>query len=230
MRSPYTRAEWATLLGELVVRNGGGDLYLYVQVSRGQEAGRNHAPAPGLAPTVFAMASPLTPADPAVRAEGVAAITRPDERWRRCDIKSTALLANVLAKTAASGQGATEAILLADGLLREGASSSVLIVDGATLRAPPYGPELLPGTTRDLVLRLAARAAIPVCIAPVSEQALRAAAEIILCYATRGVLPVTRLDGRAVGAGRPGPVWIRLDRLVADYRREVAGTPLLQPA
>jgi D-alanine transaminase len=230
MRSPYTRAEWAALCGELVARNGGGDLYLYLQVSRGAEAGRNHAAAPGLAPTVFAMASSLAPADPAVRVAGVAAITRPDERWRRCDIKSTALLANVLAKTAASEKGATEAILLAEGLLREGASSSVLIVADGTLAAPPYGPEILPGTTRDLVLRLAARAAIPVRIAPVSEAALRAAAEIILCYATRGVLPVTRLDGRAVGGGRPGPMWTRVDGLIADYRREVAGTPLLQPA
>ena len=225
MRPPLARREWEGLLAEMVARNGGGDMSLYLQVSRGADRGRDHSLNPALAPTVFLMAAPLAPLDPAVRAAGVAAITLPDQRWRRCDIKSTALLANVLAKSIATEAGATEAILLSDGWLREGASSSVLVIDGGTLCAPPYGPEILPGTTRDLALRLAARDGTPVRVAPLSEQQLRQADEIVLAYATRGVLPVTCLDGAAVGAGRPGPAWRRLDELFAAYRREVAGTP-----
>jgi D-alanine transaminase len=227
MRSPMSRAEWAALLTELVARNGGGDMYLYVHVSRGAEEGRNHALNPDLAPTVFLMAAPLPPLDPAVRDAGVSAITAPDQRWGRCDIKSTALLANVLAKSLAMDAGATEAILLAGGRLREGSSSSVMVVRDGTVVVPPYGPEILPGTTRDLALRLCARAGIPVRVAAISEAELRAADEILLGFATRGILAVTRLDGAPVGSGRPGPVALRLQALFAAYRTELAGTPLL---
>ena len=99
----------------------------------------------------------------------------------------------------------------------------------ATLSAPPYGPEILPGTTRDLAIRLCARAGVAVRIAPVSEQELRQADEILLGFATRGILAVTRLDGAAVGSGRPGPVGARLQELFATYRNELAATPLLPP-
>jgi D-alanine transaminase len=227
MRSPLARPEWAALLAELAARNGGGDMVLYVQVTRGTEEGRNHALNPALKPTVFLMASPLAPLEEAVRTHGVGAVTLPDQRWGRCDIKSTALLANVLAKSQAVDAGETEAILLAGGQLREGASSSVLVVRHGVVHAPPYGPEILPGTTRELALRLAARAGIATRIAPVSETELREADEVLLSFATRGVLPVTRIDGKAVGGGRPGPVWQALAAGFDAYRREVAGTPLL---
>jgi D-alanine transaminase len=227
MAMPLTRPAFATLLTELVARNGGGDMYLYLQVSRGAEEGRNHALNPALAPTVFLMAAPLAPLEPAVRDSGVSAVTLPDQRWGRCDIKSTALLANVLAKSVAADRGATEAILLAGDWLREGASSSVLVVRDGTVSAPPYGPEILPGTTRDLAIRLCGRAGIPVQIAPIRERDLRQADEILLGFATRGILAVTRLDGAAVGSGRPGPVGLRLQDLFAAYRSELAGTPLL---
>ncbi len=227
MRSPLTRPAWAALLTELVERNGGGDMYLYVQVTRGAEEGRNHALNPALAPTVFLMACPLAPLDESVRLTGVGAITLPDERWGRCDIKSTSLLANVLAKSRAADAGETEAILLANGKLREGSSSSTMVVKDSVLHAPPYGPEILPGTTRDLALKLAAEAGIAVCVGPITEEQLRTADEILLSFATRGVLPVTRLDGAAVGAGRPGPVWSRLAAAFEAHRQALAGTPLL---
>jgi D-alanine transaminase len=225
--NPRSRGEWAALFEELVARNGGGDLNLYLQVSRGAEAIRNHAITPGLAPTVFLMVSPRAPQDPAVVADGLSAITVPDPRWKRCDIKSTALLGNVFAKTAAVDAGVSEAILLADGMLREGASSSVLVVADGTLLAPPYGPEILPGTTRDLILKLAADAGIAVRITPIRSALLASAAEILLGFASRGVLPVTRLDGAPVGTGTPGPVWRQLSGRFDGYRRGLAGTPLL---
>lgn len=228
MHPPLSLAAWAPLLEELVARNGGGDQYLYVQVSRGAEFGRNHAPAPSLEPTIFLMAAALPPLDAAIRSGGVSAITLPDHRWKRCDIKSTALLANVLAKGQAANAGATEAILVADGMLREGSSSSVMIIKDGTIGAPPDGPEILPSTTRELALRLAPRCGIAARVAPITEAQLREADEILIAFATRGVLAVTRLDGQSVGDGRPGPVWTQLHAAFEAYRQEVAGTPLLE--
>lgn len=228
MAPVHTRAEWAAIYTELVARNGGGDLYLYVQVTRGAEFGRNHAIPTGLVPTVFAMCTRLAPLAANALTDGVSGATLQDPRWRRCDIKSTSLLANVLAKSAAVDAGAFEAVLLDDGELREGSSTSVIVVKGGRLYVPPDGHEILPGTTRALALSLAARAGVEAIVAPVSEQALRAADEIVLSFATRGVLPLTRLDGVAVGTGRPGPVWRRLYEAFEAYKAEVAGTPLLQ--
>jgi D-alanine transaminase len=225
--NPRSRAQWAELIELLIVRNGSGDMNVYLQVSRGAEAGRNHAMPQGLVPTVFLMATPPVAADPLALTRGVSAITLPDPRWKRCDIKSTALLGNVLAKSAAVAAGVTEAILVADGVLHEGASTSVLVVSDGTLQAPPDGPEILPGTTRALCLRLAAAASIPVVVAPVSVTALASADEVLICFASRGVLAVTRLDGRAVGAGQPGPVWRRLYADFEAYRHSLAGTPAL---
>jgi D-alanine transaminase len=225
--NPRDAAGWLALIEELVRRNGGGDMSVYLQVSRGAEDGRNHAAPVGLAPTVFLMAMPAPAANPALATEGVAAITLEDPRWKRCDIKSTALLANVFAKNAALAAGAREAILVADGWLREGASSSVLVVADGCLYAPPDGPEILPGTTRELALALAREAGIGAVVAPVAAARLAAATEILVLNASGGVQPVTRLDGRPVGDGRPGPVFRRLAAAFDDYRRRVAGTPAL---
>lgn len=226
MASPHTRTEWASIYAELVQRNGGGDMYLYVQVTRGAEDGRNHAIPAGLVPTVFAMAMPLPPVTPELLRDGMVAITVPELRWARCDIKSTSLLGNVLAKSAAADRGAGEAILVEGDLLREGSSTSVIVVKNGVLHAPPEGPEILTGTTRALVFQLAARERLAVEVAPVPVAALHAADEILLTFATRGVLPVTRLDDRPVGTGRPGPVWSRLYAAFEAYKREVASTPL----
>ncbi len=222
--NPHGREDWVALMLDLIARNGGGDMGLYLQVSRGAEAGRNHAMPKGLTPTVFMMCSPPLVEAPAVLTEGIAAITLADPRWKRCDIKSTALLGNVLAKSAAVEAGVTEAILIANGELREGASSSVLVVKGGKLCAPPEGPEILPGTTRDLCLRLALRARIAVEIAPIAADSLAGASELLVCFASRGVLPVTRLNGAPIGAGRPGPVWQALYEAFQAYRHQAAGT------
>jgi D-alanine transaminase len=230
MHSPLTRAEWASLLQALVQRNGGGQQYVYIQVSRGAEFGRNHAPDPTLEPTVFLMASPLTLLEAYVRENGVDALTVPDERWKRCDIKSTSLLPNILAKGVAARAGATEAILLADGHLREGSSSAVLTVRDGAIYVPPEGPEILPSTTRAIALKLAADLGIAIHTQAITEASLRASDEVLLGFATRGVLPVCRLDGKPVGSGRPGPVWTRLNAAFDAYRTAVASLPIDQEA
>jgi len=214
IRNPHSTEGWRQLLRALVDANGGGDMYVYLQVSRGAEYGRNHAPLPELQPTVFAFCAPLPPMSPEVRAHGVACITAADSRWARCDIKSVALLANVLLRQQALEAGAVETILLRDGWLTDASSSAVHVVIAGEIRTPPRSHQLLPGTTRALIEELAAAHGLPCRSVPVSEPELRHAEEIWLSAATRGVVAVTRLDGLAVGSGAPGPVWQRMRALV----------------
>ncbi|MBS0364987.1 MAG: D-amino acid aminotransferase [Proteobacteria bacterium] len=225
MDDPHSETEWRDILGTLIGRNGGGDQYVYWQVTRGAQSGRNHAPLPQIARTVFAFCAPLPAVSADVLARGVACVTAQDTRWARCDIKSTALLANVLLRQQASQAGAAETILLRDGELTEASASAVHVVLGGQIITPPPSHQLLPGTTRGVVEELAARLGLAHRSAPVSEAQLRAADEIWLSAATREVQAVASLDGRAVGAGVPGPLWRRMYDGLQNYKRELAGTP-----
>jgi D-alanine transaminase len=227
MDPPLTHAEWDGILRTLIERNGGGDQYVYFQVTRGAELTRNHAWPAGLVPTVFAFASTLEPVSAALLEQGVAAITAQDSRWARCDIKSTALLANVLLKKLAIDADAFETILLERGELTEGSSTTVHVVKGGEIHTPPNGHHILPGTTRDVVTELAARSGIPSASRRVTEEELRGADEIWLAFSTRGVLPVTRLDGKPVRTGKPGPLFERVHAAFVSYVLELAGTPAL---
>lgn len=225
MGDPLSRAEWRQLFATLLERNAAGERYLYWQVSRGADSGRNHAPLPEIRRTVFAFcaALPVTPA--VVLTDGLACVTAADTRWDRCDIKSTALLANVLLRQVAVDAGAAETILLRDGMLTDASASAVHVVIGGELRTPPNSRRILPSTTRTVVEELASRAGVPWRAAPVSEAELRGADEIWLSAATREVQPVTRLDGRPVGRGVPGALWQRVHRAFQDWKRELQGQP-----
>ncbi|MCG5508848.1 D-amino acid aminotransferase [Ectothiorhodospira lacustris] len=215
--NPHDRTGWKGLFMTLLEKNPGGDRSLYVQVTRGV-ARRDHAFPSGVRPTVFAMVNPIAPPNPAVLEQGVAAVVIADHRWSRCDIKAITLLPNVLARQEALDSGATEAILIRQGLATEGAASNLFAVGDGVIVTPPKDRSLLPGITRDLVLELAQDAGLPVMESAIPEQSLRAAEEIWLTSSTREILPVTRLDGRPVGAGVPGPVWRRLHGLYQDYK------------
>ncbi|HSY07858.1 MAG TPA: aminotransferase class IV [Steroidobacteraceae bacterium] len=225
MEDPHTCVEWRALFAALLEKNGGGDQALYWQVTRGAERGRNHAPLPKLTRTVFLFSAPLVLPGEAARARGVACISARDTRWARCDIKSTALLANVLLRELAVDANAAETILLRDGHLTEGSSSAVHVVREGELRTPEHSSEILPGTTRSVVEELAARTGIVHRARPVSEAELRGADEIWLSSAAREIVPVTTLDGAAVGSGLPGPVWRRVYDELQQYKRELAGQP-----
>jgi D-alanine transaminase len=225
MEDPHSAAQWHTILGTLVERNGGGDQYVYWQVTRGAELGRTHAPLPEVPRTVFAFCAPLPVTSAATLENGVSCVTAQDTRWARCDIKSTALLANVLLRQLAVDAGAAETILLRDGELLEASASAVhVVLDGAILM-PPNSHRILPGTTRGVVEELAARLAIPCRSASVSEAQLRGAEEVWISAATREVQAVTSLDGHAVGSGRPGRLWQRVYAELQRYKQELAGTP-----
>jgi D-alanine transaminase len=225
MQDPHSREQWRAILGTLIEKNGGGDQYVYWQVTRGADYGRNHAPLPQLERTVFAFGAPLPPNSATVLEQGIACVTAVDTRWARCDIKSTALLANVLLRQLAVDAGAQETILLRDGELTEASASSVQVVLGGEVLVPPNSRRILPGTTRSAIEEVAARAGVSCRVVPVSEAQLRAADEVWLCAATRELQAVTAIDGHAVGAGRPGALFRRVYEALQRYKGELAGTP-----
>jgi D-alanine transaminase len=218
---------WARLVLDLLSRNRAHDASLYLQVTRGAEKGRNHAPPSDLTPTIFAYCTELAPLDPAMLEQGVAAVTAEETRWARRDIKSTALLANVLLKKLAADAGAFETIMLENGELTEGSSTTVHVVRDGVIYTPPNGRRILPGTTRDVVTELAQRLGMSMLSARVSAAELRGADEIWLAFATRGLLPVTKLDAKPVGRGRPGEHFARMYAAFIDYIAELARTPAL---
>jgi len=225
MEDPHTRAEWRAILGTLIERNGGGEQYVYWQVTRGAQPGRTHAPLPHIPRTVFAFGAPWPPPPADLLEKGIGCVTATDTRWARCDIKSTALLANVLLRQLSVDAAAAETILLRDGELTEASASAVHVVLGGEVLMPPNSRRILPGTTRGAVEEMAARAGITCRVQPISEAQLRAADEVWVSAATREVQPVTVLDGHPIGNGRPGPLWRRVYEELQRYKQELAGTP-----
>ena len=219
--NPHSEAEWAELARQLMEHNGGGDCMIYFQVTRGAPEKRGHAfPPKSLAPTVVGLCNALpAPGENALR-DGVSAITRPDIRWGRCDIKSVALLPNILATQAATEQACNEAILHRDGRVTEGASSNVFAVLGTSVVTPSKGPEILSGITREVLLDALRAAKVPVQERRLTLNELRSADEIWLTSSTREVLPVTRLDGDPVGARKPGPLWKKAYALFQERKKQ----------
>jgi D-alanine transaminase len=220
LANPHTRAEWENLIGELIERNPGDDLSLYLHVTRGV-APRDHAFPKDVQPTVFLMANPLTTPSTEQVEKGVSAISAADNRWLRCDLKAISLLSNVLLRQLAVDAGTMETLLLRDGFLMEGAATSVFVVSNGVLLAPPKSHLILPGVTYDVVLELAAANAIPHEVRAIPESELRAASEIWLTSSTKEVLAVVELDRQPVGNGIPGPVYRRMYGLYQEYKRTV---------
>jgi D-alanine transaminase len=227
MPPPRSHAEWAQICSRLASQPGAAESYIYVQVSRGVEFGRNHAWPEGMKPTLFAYATALDPAPASYLEAGVSAVTAAETRWARRDIKSTALLANVLLKKLAADAGAFETIMLENGELTEGSSTTVHVIVNGVIHTPPNGQRILPGTTRDVVGELAQRLGIPTLSGALPESLLRTADEVWVGAATRAILPVTRLDGRPVGDGKPGPMFQQMHSAFLEYIQELAGTPVL---
>lgn len=211
------RAGLHTLLEQMVERNGGGNQAVYLQVTRGA-APRDHGFPDGVAPTVFAMTR-MVGADPPPTV--LHAVTRPDIRWSRCDIKSIALLPNVLMRQEARDASASEAIFIREGMLTEGTATNAFVVAGDVVRTPPKSTHILGGITRDLIIELANEAGMECREEPVTEAELRDAREIWVSSSTKEVLPVVRLDGGPVGEGAPGPLWERMHGLFQDFKQRL---------
>ena len=227
MDNPFADARWSALLAEIIARNEPEDQSIYMHISRGV-AKRDAALLPGLAPTVLMIANPSAAPPRQLIDDGVGCTTAQDNRWGRCDIKSTALLANCLLRQVSVDAGAYETIMLRDGHLTEGSSSNVFVVRNGRVATPPKTREILAGITLDVVMDLAQQIGLPIETRAVSETELRAADEIWISSASKEVLAVTRLDEAAVGSGRPGPVYRRVraafDQAILELRIQAAGT------
>ena len=203
MKNPLSRAKWKKIFKTLIEGNPAADQSLYLQITRGVSE-RDHAITLAKTPTIFAMSKPLPRRD---LTRGVNAITLEDIRWKFCHIKAITLLPSVLLRHQATLADATEAILLRDGMVTEGAASNVFIVHEGVIKTPPKDGSLLPGITRDLVLELLARAGTPYAETSFGKNDLVTADEIWLTSSTWEIVPVIRLDDHPVGDGKPGPQW-----------------------
>ena len=219
---PMSEKALVMVMRETVRRNRIRDGALYLQISRGA-AKRDHAfPTRPTPPTVVVTAKPVNYAAEQAKADkGVAVLTRPDNRWGRCDIKTVGLLPNVLAKQAARAVGAYEAWLVDDlGFVTEGASTNAWIVDAeGILRTRDTNANILRGITRKNLLTIAAEAGHPVSMRPFTVDEAKKAREAFITAASTFVLPVISVDGHPVGDGRPGPVAQRLRALYLDNAR-----------
>jgi D-alanine transaminase len=224
--NPHTTVEWAAILEQVARAAGGQEMLLYLQVTRGAEHGRNHLFPKVATPTVFAFASEYPLPTTATLERGVRAVTLEDIRWDRCDIKSVALLGNVLLRQEAADRGADEALLVRDGLLMEGSSSTVFLCIGGTLVTPPNDHRILPGTSRDAVLELA-QGWLPSQVCELEAREIANCDEVWVASAGRGVLPVTNVDGEPVGEGQPGPLWTEMYHRLQRHLDDIAATPAL---
>jgi D-alanine transaminase len=215
MAMPVGRAALEIILHETARRNRLREGFLYLQVTRGA-ASRDHAAPIGISPSLIVTAKHSnTKAVEARRAAGIAVITTPDIRWGRCDIKSTALLPNVMAKTEARSKDAFEAWFVdADGFISEGSSSNAWIVAGnGTAITRSHRDNILPGVTRAVIMDAMAEAGLSVEERAFSLDEAMGAAEAFISSATGGVMPVVRIDGKDVGDGLPGPMAMRMHLL-----------------
>jgi len=225
LANPHTTDEWRAIILRLIAETAFDDQQVYIQVTRGADIKRDQCFPKAVAPTIFLFSAPLSGPSAAQREAGVAVITAPDIRWSRCDLKTVSLLPNILTRQLSADVGATETIMLRDGLLTEGSATNVFVVKNGVIITPPKDHRILPGITYDVVLELAAKHQAPHEIRPITEQELRTADELWLTSSTKEVLAISTLDGQPVGsgaqAGKPGPVTRQMSAWFRAYKEEV---------
>lgn len=209
-----SREDWRDLVAKMASRTELPHFTVYLQITRGP-AKRDHGFPAQSTPTVFAMVSPFSPPSAVQREQGLTAVSMPDLRWLRCEIKSTSLLGNVLAKQHAVEAQVDEVIQFRDGHLTEGASCNVWVVRDGVLMAPPLDNLILEGIRYRFLEELAAEVGVAFEARRITQEEVSRADEIMMSSATKEVLPVVQLDGRPVGTGKPGPVYAKL-RLAYD--------------
>lgn len=194
---------------------GRGEASLYIQVTRGATTRSHYFPPPDITPTVYVSVARFTPYADLAQA-GASAISHPDLRWGRCDLKTLNLLPNVLASQTARERGAFEAMLIRDGVVTEGAKTNFFGVVDGTLRTHPCDNHILPGITRSVLRDLARDLAIELDETPITVKEIPRLSELFLTGTTTDVMPVVRLDDKPVGKGTPGELTRRLQRVLAD--------------
>ena len=215
--------DWVAILEGLVAENGGGNLSVYLQVTRGSAGKRSHAYDDSLEPTIFACCAPIKDiwragADDVVPLK---AIVTEDLRWHRCDIKSTCLLPNILVLQQARDEGVQEALFSRDEKLTEGSACNLFLVKRGVLYTPKRSSDILGGITRELILELADKHGIQFQEIDIDYERLLSADEVWVSSSTRGIVPVLEVDGKQIGDGLQGPVWRKMFELFTDFQHRL---------
>jgi len=203
------RDRWTPLIRDLIARQPFDDQAVYLQITRGV-AKRDHAFPQGVTPTVFMMSNPLVVPTREQVEHGVGVITAEDNRWLRCDLKTTSLVGNVLMRQLAADSDAIETVMFRNGYLTEASASNVLIVRDGRIIAPPKDNLILPGITYDATLEIAKAIGVPLDVRAVTRAEALGADEMWLSSSSKEVLAITRVDGQAFAGGAPGPVFRRV--------------------
>ena len=227
--NPLTQDQWLEIARKLIAdyaratgtATGDGNQIIYIQVSRGV-AMRDHPMLPGLSPTVFIMVNPMKLPSEQQRSEGVACVTADDFRWEKAHIKSTSLLGAVFSRQISFDAGAVETVMFRGDFLSEAAASNVWVVKDGKVIGPPRDQLVLEGIRYGLIEEMCRAAGIGFELRRVSRAEVLAADELLLSSATKEVLPITRLDERPVGSGKPGPVYARLYAAYQQAKQEQA--------
>ncbi|HMJ18670.1 MAG TPA: aminotransferase class IV [Gemmatimonadaceae bacterium] len=210
--------ESLTEIGRHLLEENGllqGEATLYMQVTRGATTRAHNFPPPEVPPTVYISVARFTPYSDFAR-NGASAITHPDLRWGRCDLKTLNLLPNVLASQAAKERGTFEAMLIRDGVVTEGTKTNFFGVVDGTLRTHPCDDHILPGVTRSILRELARELSVDLDETPIRESEIPQLSELFLTGTTTDVMPVVTLDNKPVGNGKPGEVTRKLQRVLAE--------------
>ena len=221
IRLDFTDLEiFKSVADDLIRKNGfeNDESSLYIQITRGVTVRRHPFPDLGTPPTVYACVNPASPLTTKWE-KGVKIILLPDIRWKRCDIKSVSLLANVMSNQAAKEQEAEEAVFIRKGMITEGTHTNVAAVLEGTLVTHPVGEAILNGITREVVLELCQRLDIPYREKPIPVNGFRSADEIMILGTTTEIMPVIQVDDWTIGKGSPGPVVRKLQAAFDEMTR-----------
>lgn len=214
--------EWREIANQLIARNGSGNLGIYFHVSRGADTQRHHAYPEDISPTIYAFAFEIPPAPVAAKdaATCYTVATAEDLRWKRCNIKSTALLGNVMHYQYGHAQGHKETILYNQhGELTEAAACNVYVVKNGIVLTPLLDHQKLPGITRLMLLEILRRdGSIPIEERVVTLQELEDADEVWLSSSSKEIAPVIEIDGKPVGDGKVGDVWLAAQTLYSAHK------------
>ena len=193
----------------------GGEATVYMQVTRGAATRAHNFPPADTPPTIYISVARFTPYSEFAE-KGATAITHPDLRWGRCDLKTLNLLPNVLASQVAKERGTFEAMLIRDGVVTEGTKTNFFGVVNGSLRTHPCDSHILPGITRSVLRELATALSIELDETPIKESEIPKLSELFLTGTTTDVMPVVRLDDKPIGLGKPGELTRKLQRVLQE--------------
>lgn len=219
---PNPGLDWSTIFNSLVERNGGGDMQIYLQITRGNSGGRQLEISSEMKPTVIAYTLNVPYPSPADQKNGLQIELVDDIRWLRCDIKSTAMLANVLMNHEATSKGAGTAVLVRDGFLTEGSASNIFLVSKeGNIETPPLNNLCLPGVTRQLAIELINNLSWTLEEKMIPSQAIFNAQEVWITSTTKEIFPVTKVNGITIGSGEPGTYWRQINEQFQQLKKRL---------